>query len=59
MGAAKSLSQFKLLAHLNFWFFKYFVQGFHEKQILVRLVVDSFAYCLFKFFYTPDEFYRV
>ena len=46
MREAKSLSQFKRLAHVNFWFFKYCVHGIHEKQVLVRLVVDSFAYCL-------------
>ena len=36
MREAKSLSYFKRLVHLNFWFLKYWV----------RLVVDSFAYCL-------------
>ena len=46
MREAKSLSQFKRLAHLNFWFLKYCEHGIHEKQVLVRLVVDSFAYCL-------------
>ena len=29
------------MAHL-----KYCVHGIHEKQVFVRLVVDSFAYCL-------------
>ena len=46
MREAKSLRQFKRLAHLNFWFFKCSVHGIHEKQVLVRLVEDSFAYCL-------------
>ena len=46
MREAKSLSQFNRLAYLNFWFFKYCVHGIHEKQLLVRLVVDSLAYCL-------------
>ena len=51
MREAKSSSQFKRLAHLNFCFFlflffKYCVHGIHEKQVLVRLVVDSVAYCL-------------
>ena len=46
MREAKSLSQFKRLARLNFWFLKYCVHGIHEKQVLVRLVVASFAYCL-------------
>ena len=46
MREAKSLSQFKPLAYLNFWFLKYCVHGIHEKQVLVRLVVDRFAYCL-------------
>ena len=45
MREAKSLSQ-KRLAYLNFWFFKYCVHGIHEKQVLVRLVADSLAYCL-------------
>ena len=61
---SKSLSQFKRLARLNFWFFKYYVHGINEKKVLVRLVIYSFAYCLgylglFNIFYTPDEFYRV
>ena len=52
------------LIRISDFFFKYCVHGIHEKQVLVRLVVDSFAYCLgglFNFFsiYTPDEFYRV
>ena len=34
MREAKSLSQFKRLDHLNFWFFKYCVHGTHEKQVL-------------------------
>ena len=64
MREAKSLSQFKQLAHLNCWFFKYCVHGFYEKQVLVRLVEDSLAYHLgqlglFEIFYTPDDFYRV
>ena len=51
MREAKSSSQLKRLAHLNFCFllflfFKYCVHGIHEKQVLVRLVVESFAYCL-------------
>ena len=46
MREAKSLSQFKGLPHLNFCFFKYCVHGIHDKQVSVRLVVDSFAYCL-------------
>ena len=58
MREAKSLSQFKRLAHLNFWFFKYCVHGIHEKQVLVGLVVDSFAYT-YIFLYTPDECYRI
>ena len=41
--------------------FKYFIHGIHEKQVLVRLVVDGLAYRLgqlglLKNFYTPDEF---
>ena len=61
MGGVKSLSQFKRLAHLNFRFFKYCVHGIHEKQVLVRLVVDSFVYCLgqlryLKFFILPMKF---
>ena len=52
------------LIRISDFFFKYCVHGIHEKQVLNRLVVDSFAYCLgglFNFFsiYTPDEFYRV
>ena len=39
MREAKSLSQFKRLAHLNCWFFKYCVQGIYEKQVLVRLKI--------------------
>ena len=46
MREDKSVSQFKLLAHLNFWFFKYCVHGIREKQVLVSLAEDSFAYCL-------------
>ena len=70
MREAKSSSQLKRLAHLNFCFllflfFKYSVHGIHEKQVLVRLVVESFAYCLGqlglfkKRFHTPDALYRV
>ena len=43
MREANSLSQFKRLAHLNFWFLNYCVLGIHEKQVLVRLFVDSFG----------------
>ena len=43
MREANSLSQFKRLAHLNFWFLNYCVLGIHKKQVLVRLVVDSFG----------------
>ena len=46
MTEAKSLNQFKQLAHLNCWSFKYCVHGIYEKQALVRLVEDSFAYRL-------------
>ena len=64
MREAKSLSKFKRLTHLNFWFLKYCVHGIHEKQVLVWLVVDNFAYCLgylgsFKIVFAPDEFLRV
>ena len=36
----------RIFLHLNFWFLKYCVHGIHEKQVLVRLVVDNCAYCL-------------
>ena len=47
----------KSLSHLNDWliwisdFFKYCVHGIHEKQVLVRLVVDSFAFVEGSFVY--------
>ena len=34
MREAKSLRQFKRLAHLNFWLLKYCVHGIHEKQVI-------------------------
>ena len=37
MREGKPLSQFKWLAHLNFWFFKYYVHRIHEKQVLYLL----------------------
>ena len=46
MREAKSLSQFKRLAQLNFLFLKYCVHGIHDRQVLLRVVVDSLAYCL-------------
>ena len=38
MREAKSLSQFKRLANLNFWILTYCVYGIREKRVLVRLV---------------------
>ena len=44
MRETKSWSQFKRLAHLNFWLLS--LHGIHEKQVLIRLAVVRFCILL-------------